>query len=402
MSKALTLTFALVALIFAVRRPQMKTIHSQPSWVISTKQVELAVTQLGGHMSPVTFFRDSSKPVQPYYVSPWQDEKLKLDVPVLVPLRGDFFCMPFGSNVEPYNGEKHPPHGEVAGSVWNFVGTKTENGVTTLTLAMETKVRKGKVTKELSLVEGENVVYSRHVVVGFAGKTTVGHHATLAVPEKEGSLRVATSPFRFGMTNPTLFSDPKQGEYQSLEIGARFTDLRKVPVMRKGEPDADCTSFPARKGFCDLLALFSEPVDVAWVTATVQDEGYLWFSLKDPSALPATTFWIENHGRHSVPWNGRNRCLGLEDVCAYFADGLAPSARENILNKESVSTTIELSPNRPTSINYIQGVVKIPADFGAVKTLTFAPRSVTFISTTGKQVTATVRHEFLRTGKLSV
>ena len=62
--------------------------------------------------------------------------------------------------------------------------------------------------KRLSLVQGHNVVYCQHIIEGFAGKTPLGHHATLAVPEKEGSLRVSVSPFRLGMTNPVLFSDP--------------------------------------------------------------------------------------------------------------------------------------------------------------------------------------------------
>ena len=50
-------------------------------------------------MAPVTFFRDSAQPVRPYYVSPWQEEApSKMPAPVLVSLRGDFFCLPFGGN----------------------------------------------------------------------------------------------------------------------------------------------------------------------------------------------------------------------------------------------------------------------------------------------------------------
>ena len=51
-------------------------------------------------------------------------------------------------------------------------------------------------------------------------------------------------------------------------------------------------------------------------------------------------------------------------------------------------------------MNYIQGAVKIPAGFENVRSLEFAPGAVTFISTTGQRVTAPVRHEFLKTGKL--
>src|SRR5947208_15940031 len=65
--------FAATASIVVADDAQLRTLHSQPSFVIGTKQVELAVTQLGGHMAPVTFFRDTAQPVRPYYISPWPE-----------------------------------------------------------------------------------------------------------------------------------------------------------------------------------------------------------------------------------------------------------------------------------------------------------------------------------------
>jgi hypothetical protein len=407
-SKAFLMNLVLIASAGAAPatvETKTRTFHSQPSTVLATKEVEVAVTRLGAHMAPVTFFRDSARPVQPYYVSPWQDEKpSKMPAPVLVTLRGDFFCMPFGGNSDEVAGEKHPPHGEIVGDEWKVVGTKKTDDVTTLALGINTKVRKGRVTKELSLVDGQNVVYSRNIIEGFAGRVPLGHHATLAMPEKDGAVRIATSAFRFGMTCPALFSDPKQREYQALLPGAKWTDLTKVPVAWKDGPDADLTHLPGRYGYADLIQIANAPWaktnGPAWTAATYLDAGYVWFSLKDPAVLNSTVFWMENHGRHGHPWNGRNNCLGLEDVTAFFADGLAASTKENLLTKEGVETAVALSADRPTAVNYIQGVVKIPDGFENVKTLEFAPGEVTFISTTGKRVTTPVRHEFLKTGKL--
>ena len=399
---ALAASLVLMASAVAADAPS-RSVHSQPSAILATKDVEVAVTTRGGHMAPVTFFRSSDRPVQPYSVSPWQDEApLPMPAPVLVTLRGDFFCMPFGGNSAEVAGEKHPPHGEIVGELWEVVGTKQAGDVSTLTMEIDTKVRKGRVIKELSLVDGQNAVYSRHTIEGFAGRAPLGHHATLAMPEKEGAVRIATSPIRFGMTCPGVFSDPKQREYQALLPGAKWTDLAKVPVAWKGAADADLTRLPGRYGYADLVQLVNESSEKtggpAWTTATFPADGYLWFALKDPAVLTTTVFWMENHGRHGHPWNGRNNCLGIEDATAFFADGLAASVSDNLLSKEGVATAVTLTADKPTTVNYIQGVVRIPEGFENVKTLEFAPGEVTFVSTTGKRVTAPVRHEFLATG----
>ena len=400
--RALAASLVLMASAVAADAPS-RSVHSQPSAILATKDVEVAVTTRGGHMAPVTFFRSSDRPVQPYSVSPWQDEApLPMPAPVLVTLRGDFFCMPFGGNSAEVAGEKHPPHGEIVGEPWKVVGTKQAGDVSTLTMEIDTKVRKGRVIKELSLVDGQNAVYSRHTIEGFAGRAPLGHHATLAMPEKEGAVRIATSPIRFGMTCPGVFSDPKQREYQALLPGAKWTDLAKVPVAWKGAADADLTRLPGRYGYADLVQLVNESSEKtggpAWTTATFPADGYLWFALKDPAVLTTTVFWMENHGRHGHPWNGRNNCLGIEDATAFFADGLAASVSDNLLSKEGIATAVTLTADKPTTVNYIQGVVRIPEGFENVKTLEFAPGEVTFVSTTGKRVTAPVRHEFLATG----
>ena len=374
----------------------METIASQPSWILESPQVRLAVTKVGGQMAPVTFLRDSEKPVQPYHISPWQTEGLTdLPAPVLTALRGDWFCLPFGGNGTEFRQEKHPPHGEVAGAAWSHVDTRHAGGRHTLVLTFEPQVRPGKITKELTLVDGHNAVYSRHLVTGFTGPAPCGHHATLAMPDAAGVFRVSTSPIEFGMTNPSRFSNPAQGEYQSLAIAAPFTDLAHVPLLERGAGAADLTRLPARRGHADLVQVVNKPEGTAWTCATRTDEGWLWYALKDPRVLRSTLLWIENQGRHGSPWNGRNNCLGLEDVTTFFADGLAASAGENLLTRRGIPTALEFSADKPTEIRYIQGVSPVPAGFGKVVAAEFAPGTVTFVAEGGQKVIVPVRHEFL-------
>lgn len=400
------LTLAVTA---ALAAPQdlgrTEKVRSQPAWILENKSVRLAVTHAGAHMAPVEFYRDGGKPILPYYVSPWQDEGLDLTPPVLKSLRGDFFCLPFGGNGAPYKGMRFEPHGEPAGADWTFVSAQKKGKISSLALRLKTKVPAGHVSKRLYLVDGQNVVYSQERLDGYSLQTSLGHHSILAVPKKEGGLKVATSEFRFGMTSPFVFSRPENREYQSFEVGKRFSDLTQIPLAWKGSKPADGSAYPARKGFADLMAVFSKPSSdlpqgLAWTTATNDDAGYLWFSLRDPSILPTTVFWIENHGRHGNPWNGRNSCLGLEDVCSYMNEGMPISAQKNDLNAQGIPTSLQLNPNRPTLVNYIAGVAKIPKGFVKVRTASFGKDQVTFTSITGKQVSIPVDWRFVRSGRL--
>lgn len=103
-----------------------QVVHGQPSFLVANGDVSVAITKLGGHMAPVTFGAGGRQQITPYYISPWQDEEHeKMPADVLVPLRGDFFCMPFGGNSVAHNGEEHPVHGETATALWSFVDDKS-------------------------------------------------------------------------------------------------------------------------------------------------------------------------------------------------------------------------------------------------------------------------------------
>ena len=66
-----------------IQAADMETRNGQPAWVIQSDQIELAVTELGGHMAPVTFYRKDPSTVHPYHISPWQGETHNYPVPVL-------------------------------------------------------------------------------------------------------------------------------------------------------------------------------------------------------------------------------------------------------------------------------------------------------------------------------
>ena len=378
-----------------------KEVYGQPSFVLENELVSLAVTKLGGHMAPVVFGAANDRQICPYYISPWQDEN-HADMPaeVLVPLRGDFFCLPFGGNATRYQNQKHPVHGETATAEWTFVDSETlEPGISRLRLVLDTRVRKGRVTKEITLRDGHPVIYQRHCVEHFVGPTPVGHHAILAMPDEEGTFAISTSPFRLGMTNPGVFSNPASGEYQMLAEGETFGDVREIPTLFRDPAVVDCSRLPLQRGFADLFAVVADAESSAgkpaWTAAVNTSENWVWFSLRDPKKLPMTAFWLENHGRHSFPWNGRNKCLGVEDICGYFADGIAASARANVLTEQGIPTTVECREDLPLDIRSIQAAVPVPTAFDRVEHIDFENECVTLISESGSTVEVNIDHSFV-------
>lgn len=348
----------------------LNTIEGQPSYRVATGDVEAYVTESGGHLGPVTFDR-KQEGIQPYSVAPWANEKLPPGTPPIIEaLRGDFFCMPFGGNETAYEGEIHPIHGEPANAKWSLGGLEQSKSETSLHLTLNTKVRAGTVDKRIRLVNGHQAIYVKHTISGMKGPMNPGHHAMLKFPDRPGSGRISTSPIAGGWVLPVPTENPEMGGYSCLAPDTRFERLDQVMTQTGEMTDLSC--FPARRGFEDIVMTVAEPsLPFAWTAVAFPEEGYVWYSLKDPKVLRNTVFWLSNGGRHYAPWNGRHvNVLGLEDVTSYFHFGLAESAAKNPVSAEGFPTVLQLDENTSLDVNYIMGVARIPKSFTRVKSIT--------------------------------
>jgi hypothetical protein len=372
-------------------------VRGQPSWRVASKDVEAFVTVQGGHLGPVTFDLRRRK-IQPFSVAPWAEEKLDANLPPLLrSLRGDFFCLPFGGNSSPYRGEKHPVHGETANAPWRFQGLHQDDRRATLRLSLETKTRPGRVEKEISLADGQNVVYCRHTISGMSGPMNLGHHAMLKFPEDPGSGLLATSSILFGQVFPDEFEKAACYGYCALKAGAEFRTLRSVPLAAGGT--TDLSRYPARRGYEDLVMLVNDlEVPFAWTAVTFPKQRYVWFALKNPRLLRQTIFWLSNGGRHYPPWSGRHTAvMGLEDVTSCFHYGLAESVKKNLISARGIPTFHEMDPKRPLVIPYILGAAPIPPGFDRLVSIqpSSGEEAVTLIAASGKRVSVNVDTEFL-------
>jgi len=372
-----------------------QTILGQPSFLLRSDCVELALTEQGGQMAPVTFCADTGAPFDPYFISPWQMEGLPKEHDYSDPFRGDFLCLPFAK----MPGVDAPLHGESAARKWTPVSCREEDGTHTLELALTMEHPACEVTKTVTLRDGENAVYLRHEIRGLSGSYTYSHHATLNVtPEREGV--ISTSPVHGG------FSVGPQGNYNDFESaytflkgGQRIDDLTKIPSVFR-EPDfIDCSHVPARLHFSGAAQLFSKVLETpAWTCVWFPQQNAVWFALKDAEKQPLTHFWLEHGGRYQYPWNGRTLAVGVEDMGVCYPDDLGDRDPERaaLLKEAGIPLRRTFSAETPFVLPYIQGVVPVCPDFGKVADIEFTDGAITLISETGNRAAAPVHWEFLR------
>jgi len=372
-----------------------ETILGQSSWLLENDSVSMAITKIGAQMAPVYFQRKDGTGIQPYHISAWQTEECVFPEGACEAiLRGDFLCLPFGY-AEPELAMRS--HGRTAGRPWTLEAATSRSGVQSLRIAMDDALQSARVTRQFVLRDGEGVIYDLTAVEELDGEYTIGHHAVLRTPTRRGALLASTSQQIFGMTFPGPFAEQSNEESQKLAFAAEFGDLRSVPSRSGDGSTVDCSAYPSRPGCSDLLqvAIETEPGTPAWSAAVNTEEAYLWFALRNPQLLPSTILWIENCGRHSFPWNGRNCSLGVEDVCSYFDKGSEASRAPNAFSRRGIKTVQTFHRDSPYLLPYVQGAISIPSGFGRVLSMTCSANSVSFIDVRGSHVTVRVDTSFV-------
>jgi hypothetical protein len=369
----------------------------QPSWRIATRDVEAWLTRTGGHLAPVRF-RLPGRTVTPYQLAPWCSERVDRALPpILRVLRGDFFCLPFGANAKPHQGEHHPLHGETANANWQCLRLERGNDGVTLHCRLQSHARRGSILKTINLKTGQTALYCQHVISGMSGAMPVGHHATLRFPSaSDGGGIVSVSRFVLGQTFPGAVESPENRGYSTLAHGAEFDSLKSVPLL-SGQR-TDLTRYPARRGFEDIALVAADPsLPFAWTAVVFPKQRYVWFALRDPRVLRSTMFWFSNGGRHYPPWNSRHvDVLGLEDLTSNFYLGLADSVRPNALSRRGIPTSVRFLADRPLVVNYIMAVADLPVGFDEVADIrAVADGRVTLVARNGKRASARVDARFL-------
>lgn len=348
------------------------------SYVVESNRTCARVTEIGGHVTAE--FQLGGKTVDPFFVAPWWGEGRKeLAGTCDDPLRGVFFCFPFGMSGN-YGGINRPCHGFVPARAWEFCEETREDGHT-LTMSIQVPEEHAEVRQSVTVRDGETVLYLSDTVTGAEGAYPVGFHPTLRIPETPCSAIVDLSPYERCMTAPTHIEDPAKGGYCALPKDYEVTDETAVPTVY-GET-VNLKRQPFTRGFDDIyMYVFDQSRDFDYGTISVPSEGYLYFQLKNPAQLSNSMIWTSYCGRHYAPWNGRvNGCIELGAATNYFFYGLpGANARDPLTDAGFVMH--HMFDGSPREYKLICGVVEIPADYPGVASI--AKKDAETITITGR------------------
>ena len=372
----------------------------QPSYTLSNNLVNVQVSVQGGHVTAdfkTGAAGGTAGTISPFFVAPWWEEAPYKDQDEIIKvLRGDFFCMPFGGNDEPYSGKKYPVHGETANRSWDFVSKRDTETESEIVLSMDLEINSGAVRKTIKLRKDEPVIYSSHRVSGFTGRAPIGHHPILKFPEVVGSGIIDISPPAAGFTTPEPIEDPSIGGYSRIKPGEEIKDLHSVPCTDGSS--IDISRYPTDFGYEDIVIFINDPEkEFVFSSVSVPSKGYLYFQLKNPRVLSETLLWMSNGGRHYSPWSGRVRgVLGLEEITGFYHYGIKPSLSENFFMGKGYKTYIEFTADRPTDVNLIMGIVPVGKDFKGVRDIVKKDSStVTIIGKGNEKIDVPCRLDFL-------
>ncbi len=369
--------------------------YARPSYTIGNDAVKLFVSVQGGMTTAV--YKQGGKDLFPYFVAPWWNEAPFLDQhPIMQVMRGDYFCFPFGANVNGYNGVEYKIHGRTANECWDFKEVKQAGDTVSLHLAMDLTPEEGEVEQIITLKKGEPVLYTNHVVKGFTGKASFGNHPNIQCSEKSGTAYLDMTPPVTGYTAPSPIDVPENMGYSLLKPGVEFSDASKVPTVYGGT--VDLTRYPIPRGYEDVVMYISDQSkDYVFTALSEPERGFLYFQLKDPKVLASSLHWMPNNGRYTEPMNGRViGAIGIEEVTGYFFYGRKESVESNPVSGAGHTTCRQFEADSPTQVKLLSGCVPIEKSFKGVKDIVSKnSKEITIIGKGGEKIDVPCSLDFI-------
>ena len=315
-----------------------------------------SVQALGGMLGPVTFLLPDGRQVSPLHVAPWFDDPTRKDQPpILQDLRGEWPCVPFGTDAprslsegwsatgETFDGAG-VPHGHSSNAEWVFTETAPDRITLTCDYANTHPIRR--LTRTIAAdPQAPALNITLTVEARRPCRLPIGLHPTLRLPTT-GQARLDPPAFRQGRVFP-LDVEPSQG---LLQPGSTFASLTAVPT--RTETTLSLAALPLTENTEELVQL----TGVSGGFRLHHPDNWTVTLDWDTAHFPSLLLWISNRGRAYAPWNSRHVALGVEPVSAAFDLGPAVSTAPNPISSMGIPTAQAFYPGEPFITHYRIGV----------------------------------------------
>lgn len=318
------------------------------------------IVSLGAMLGPVEFNLGGAR-VRPLALAPWAEDaptELATIPPILRSLRGEWPCVPFGSDEPPpglpsawrdsANGKPdwhQDSHGFGANHEWHLVEQSEHTAVLAIDYPASHPI--ARLVRHVScdlheprLQLGLTVEAREDVAM------PIGLHPVFRLPAKAGSARLVLPQ------DTRCWSFPVEVEPGKTAAQPDQRDVGMERLLGRDGAPLDFQNLPLPGNSEDLLLLTKTG---GQVTLENDAEGYAVTLHWDADALPSCVLWLSNRGRGFYPWSSRFTAVGIEPAAAPFDLGPSWAKGDNPLRQSGIPTSVQLRRTEPWIIGYSIG-----------------------------------------------
>jgi hypothetical protein len=283
---------AAALLIAGLLLAQSASFDGRPALLLGNNKIELTVLTNGATLANLTL-RDDAAKLSPFWNT---DRALAPARPVpakTAGLIGHFLCLDgFGAPSEQEKAAGWPFHGEASKQEFTVIPIPVANGVQTLKLSARLPLAQEVITRTMTLLEGENVVYVDTEVESLLAvdrPLSWAEHATVGPPFlSPGNTVIDLSGAKCRVRAQ------KSGSTGKLSYGKDFV-WPVAPLTQGGT--VDLTAVPAGKASLDLAACQVDPARTnGYITALRPDKHLIFGYIFHREEYPWVMSWMNYTG----------------------------------------------------------------------------------------------------------
>ena len=282
-------------------------------WFFDWGEVKGEVHTLGGMLAPVYFRLASGVEVQPFAIAPWVNDESK-DLtsipPILRNLRGEFPCVPFGSDpnyrAQSASENLHPAeylHGYSANNHWQLNSLDESSIVISIDYPENHSVKT--LTRTITKKPGAALQISLQIEMRRSASIALGIHPIFSLPKHPQRAQLYFPIYSSVRSYPQIFEAGRSILLPDQNVDS-FTALK----THTGD-DIDFSLHPLPVKTEELLMIEGHDGRVELINYETRSKLSMQW---DASVYPSCLIWISNKGRTNYPWNGRFTGIGIESV----------------------------------------------------------------------------------------